>query len=254
MCLVPTGRTILVERPIQEAFDGLCIYSTYTRTLQGVSNELPHTTYRLPDRAPLGGSWYELRVRPSPETWWKFCLEPAIRRLKDPGVVGFMVFNVAAGFNNSLSFLMYVMLTNLLHQSRAMENTAKKLHVADLKSLTERGISLESFVSTHVPHGPHPSPSRYGGLLEAFRYALDLDGSGTCRKPVLETGQHMAPQIVRAYLSHGSRCRPSWPKRCKGSHVKKTSSHRCHRFWQPFDPLSIIHFHAQVCECVACLC
>ena len=22
----------------------------------GVSNELPHTTYRLPDRAPLGGS------------------------------------------------------------------------------------------------------------------------------------------------------------------------------------------------------
>ncbi|CAK9046985.1 Uncharacterized protein SCF082_LOCUS26380 [Durusdinium trenchii] len=25
----------------------------------------------------------------------------------------------------------------------------------------------------------------YGGLLEAFRYALDLDGSGTCRKPVL---------------------------------------------------------------------
>ena len=23
----------------------------------GVSNGLPHTTYRLPDRAPLGGSW-----------------------------------------------------------------------------------------------------------------------------------------------------------------------------------------------------
>ena len=25
----------------------------------------------------------------------------------------------------------------------------------------------------------------YGGLLEAFKYALDLDGSGTCRKTVL---------------------------------------------------------------------
>ena len=29
-----------------------------TRTLQGVSNGLPHTTYRLPDRAVVGGSWY----------------------------------------------------------------------------------------------------------------------------------------------------------------------------------------------------
>ena len=27
-------------------------YAIYTRTLQGVSNGLPHTTYRLPDRAP----------------------------------------------------------------------------------------------------------------------------------------------------------------------------------------------------------
>lgn len=25
----------------------------------------------------------------------------------------------------------------------------------------------------------------YGGLLEAFKYALDLDGSGTCRRSVL---------------------------------------------------------------------
>ena len=44
--------------------DHLCVscctaHIMYTRTLQGVSNELPHTTPpRLPDRAPLGGSWY----------------------------------------------------------------------------------------------------------------------------------------------------------------------------------------------------
>ena len=33
-------------------------------------NELPHTTYRLPDRAPLGGSWYNiLYIQRLPSKW-----------------------------------------------------------------------------------------------------------------------------------------------------------------------------------------
>ena len=40
--------------------------SAYTRSHKGVSNEVPHTTYRLPNRAPLGGSWFNSSLLPQP--------------------------------------------------------------------------------------------------------------------------------------------------------------------------------------------
>ena len=36
------------------------------RSHKGVSNEVPHTTYRLPNRAPLGGSWFNSSLLPQP--------------------------------------------------------------------------------------------------------------------------------------------------------------------------------------------
>eukprot|EP00913_Durusdinium_trenchii_P014774 g13857.t1 len=76
------------------------------------------------------------------------------------------------------------------------------VHGISLPALAQRPSRTEPVVFVFDSYFPgalmefrHVCFREYGGLLEAFRYALDLDGSGTCRKPVLETGQHMAPQI-----------------------------------------------------------
>ena len=64
----------------------------YTRTLQGVSNELPHTTYRLPLGTPwrllVSNPFYLLKSCPFPMTTPSSEVKPTSRAFSDQRLVG----------------------------------------------------------------------------------------------------------------------------------------------------------------------